>query len=225
MASSASRSVNARLSGRPRRRARRCARAPRRAIARTRLHPTPPFATSCRPSSRPSPRPDAPRRVCVAGRHGRDVGGDQQDESRRCRARAGRTDEHDNRRARRDHSRHDAARRIEQAARRPQHEDDELRAGRVGRVDRVDEVFGGDRLDDAVDLRDDDLASRRCRLRPRRLDDAAERDRRSNERQARHGGPIVRRAYRPRRAFHPRAVDLELLHCARFPPNFRRATC
>ena len=69
------------------------------------------------------------------------------------------------------------------------------------------------------------LASGRCRLRPRRRDDAAERDRRSNERQARHGGPIVRRAYRRAARVSPRAVDLELLHCARFPPNFRRATC
>jgi hypothetical protein len=61
-------------------------------------------------------------------------------------------------------------------------------------------------------------------LRPRRLDEATEGDRRGNERQASHDGPIVRRAYEPRTRF-TKAVDRELLHLAPLPVHFRRATC
>ena len=56
------------------------------------------------------------------------------------------------------------ARRIEQSARRSQHQHDQLGAGGIGGVDGVSEVLGSDRLDDAVDLGDDDVAGRRLRV-------------------------------------------------------------
>ena len=46
-----------------------------------------------------------------------------------------------------------------------------------------------------------------------------------NERQARHGGPDLLSVPAAVRVSPESGVDLELLHCARFPPNFRRATC
>ena len=68
---------------------------------------------------------------------------------------AGRSDEDHDRRARRDHPRDDIARRIEQPSRRSQHDDDDVRAGGVRLVDDAGQVFGGDRMDDAVEFRDD----------------------------------------------------------------------
>ena len=50
---------------------------------------------------------------------------------------AGRADEHRDRRARRDHARHDGPGRVEQPTRRAEDEDDEVRAGRVGLIDDV----------------------------------------------------------------------------------------
>ncbi len=104
-------------------------------------------------------RPAARDRVCRSDvrtrRHHRHIGRDGQDEPRRRRAGAGRTDKDDDRCARRDHARDDVAGRVEQASRRAQDDHDHLGARGLGRGDRLVHVLGGDRVNDGVQLGDD----------------------------------------------------------------------
>ena len=67
------------------------------------------------------------------------------------------------------HVRDDVARGIDQAARRPQREDDERRARAIGPIDRLDHVFRRDRMDDAVEFRDEGERGVHCCLRRRQL--------------------------------------------------------
>ena len=59
-------------------------------------------------------------------------------------------DEDRHRRLGGDHARDDGPRGIEQPAGRAQREHDQRRPRAIGAVERVDHVFGGDRVDDAV---------------------------------------------------------------------------
>ena len=73
-----------------------------------------------------------------------------------------------------DHPRHDIARRIEQPSRRSQHDDDDVRARDVRLVNDAGQVFRRDRMDDAIELRDDGERAMRGRLRRRHCDGAQE---------------------------------------------------
>ncbi len=103
-----------------------------------------------------------------AGRHRGDVGGQRQDEAGGGGPSACRSNEDDDRRARVDHAGDDVARGVEQAARCAQDDDDDVRAGGVCLVDDARQVFGRDRVDDAVEFRDDGERMVRRRLRERR---------------------------------------------------------
>ncbi len=135
----------------------------------------------------------AGHRVCRsdvrARRHDGDVGGDGEDESRRRRAGAGRPDEHDDRCARRDHSRDDVAGRVEQPARRSQGDHDDIGVRGVRLRDRLVDVLGGDGMDDAVQFGDDRRGAFSRGL--RRL---GEMDRRPEAETDEHGGSIPRHA-------------------------------
>ena len=111
---------------------------------------------------------DRMRRADVgAGRHCRKIGRNGQQESGRCRARARRCDMDGNRSFRRKHSRDDLPRRVDEPARRAQRKDDERGTGCIGALHRLDHVFGGDRMNDAVDLGGIDNRRLRGRLRLR----------------------------------------------------------
>jgi hypothetical protein len=64
--------------------------------------------------------------------------------------------EHDDRCPRSDDARHDRARRLEQSARRAQDEYDQRGVRRVGLVDDAGQILGGYRMNDSVQLTDDD---------------------------------------------------------------------
>ena len=86
-----------------------------------------------------------------ARRHGRDIGGDGEDEAGGRRARAGWCDEDRHRRSRDDHPGHDRPRGIDQPTRCAQREDHEARPCGVRAVDHVNHVVRRDGVDDAVD--------------------------------------------------------------------------
>ena len=93
--------------------------------------------------------------VCARRHHG-DVGGERQDEAGRCRASAGGSDEHDDRCARRESSGVTMSR-VESSSppgvRSTMTTTSAPAASAL--IDHAGQVFGGDRVDDAIELGDD----------------------------------------------------------------------
>ena len=86
-------------------------------------------------------------------RHRRDVSGNRDEEPGRGSAASGRRHEYGYRRLRLDDRGVDVTRRVDEAARRPEHDDEEVRLGGVGLRYRAADVRGRDGMDDAVDFR------------------------------------------------------------------------